>query len=135
MSNPFSGFSEQPADRLALIEQIRVGLPFETVAAAAGTLGLTIGDLAAFGVIPARTLSHSRQGGHFSPAQSDRVARFFRIWRRALETFGGGDQARRWLERPTRPLGDQAPMALLDTEEGARLVDDLLYRIDHGLAA
>lgn len=135
MSGAFSGFSEQPADRLALIEQIRVGLPFETVAAAAETLGLTIGDLAAFGIIPARTLSHSRQGGQFSPAQSDRVARFFRIWRRALDTFGGGDQARRWLERPTRPLGDQAPMALLDTEEGARLVDDLLYRIDHGLAA
>ncbi|MEN3951995.1 antitoxin Xre/MbcA/ParS toxin-binding domain-containing protein [Iodidimonas sp. SYSU 1G8] len=135
MSGSFSGFSEQPADRLALIEQIRVGLPFETVTAAAETLGLTIGDLAAFGIIPARTLSHSRQGGQFSPAQSDRVARFFRIWRRAVDTFGGGDQARRWLERPTRPLGDQAPMALLDTEEGARLVDDLLYRIDQGLAA
>jgi putative toxin-antitoxin system antitoxin component (TIGR02293 family) len=135
MSGVFSGFSEQPADRLALIEQIRVGLPFETVADAAETLGLTIGDLAAFGIIPARTLSHSRQGGQFSPAQSDRVARFFRIWRRAVDTFGGGDQARRWLERPTRPLGDQTPMALLDTEEGARLVDDLLYRIDHGLAA
>ena len=135
MSGAFKGFSEQPTDRLALIEQIRVGLPFEMVAAAAETLGLPISDLAAFGIIPARTLSHSRQGGQFSPAQSDRVARFFRIWRRARDTFGGGDQARRWLERPTRPLGDQAPMALLDTEEGARLVDDLLYRIDHGLAA
>ena len=135
MSDAFSEFSEQPADRLALIQQIRAGLAFDAVASAAEALGLTIGDLAAFGIIPVRTLSHSRQGGQFSPAQSDRVARFFRIWRRALDTFGGGDQARRWLERPTRPLGDQAPMALLDTEEGARLVDDLLFRIDHGLAA
>lgn len=135
MSDALSGFSEQPADRLALIEQIRVGLPFETVEAVARALDLTINDLAAFGVIPIRTLSHSRQGGRFSHAQSDRVARFFRIWRMTRDTFGTAEQACRWLERPTTPLGGQAPMALLDTEEGARLVDELLHRIDHGLAA
>jgi putative toxin-antitoxin system antitoxin component (TIGR02293 family) len=135
MSDTPYGFSEGPAARLGFIDEIRTGLSFEAVAAAAAALGLTVNDLAAFGVIPVRTLSHSRQGGQFSPAQSDRVARFFRIWRRALDTFGGADRARGWLERPTRPLGGRAPMTLLDTEEGARFVEDVLSRIDHGLAA
>jgi putative toxin-antitoxin system antitoxin component (TIGR02293 family) len=135
MSDTPYGFSEGPVERLGFIDQIRTGLSFETVAATAQALGLTVNDLAAFGVIPVRTLSHSRRGGQFSPAQSDRVARFFRIWRRTLDTFGGADQARRWLERPTRPLGGAAPMSLLDTEEGARFVEDVLSRIDHGLAA
>jgi len=33
------------------------------------------------------------------------------------------------------PLGGMAPVALLDTEEGARLVEDLLFRIDRGTPA
>jgi putative toxin-antitoxin system antitoxin component (TIGR02293 family) len=135
MAESFSGFSEEPAGRLALIDEIRAGLSFEMVAAAAEALDLTVNDLAAFGVIPVRTLSHSRQGGRFSQAQSDRVARFFRIWRHGRDTFGSPEQARRWLERPSRVLGGAAPMSLLDTEEGARLVEDTLFRIDHGLAA
>lgn len=135
MSDTPYGFSEAPIERLGFIDQIRTGLSFEAVVATAQALDLTINDLAAFGVIPVRTLAHSRRGGQFSPAQSDRVARFFRIWRRTLDTFGSTEQARRWLEKPTRPLGGVAPMTLLDTEEGARFIEDVLSRIDHGLAA
>lgn len=127
--------SDRSADRLALIESIRGGLSLKTVAEAAETLGMTIKDLAVFGVIPARTLSHSKKSGRFTHAQSDRVARFFRVWQKAKDTFGGLEKARGWMNRPTRPLGGKAPVALLDTEEGARFVEDLLFRIDHGLAA
>lgn len=126
--------SSRASDRLALIGMIRSGLPFDMVAEAAEALGMSVKDLAAFGVIPLRTLSHSRKSGKFSRAQSDRVARFFRVWQRARETFGRSEKARAWMERRTRPLGGKAPVALLDTEEGARLVEDLLFRIDHGLA-
>ncbi len=127
--------SDRSADRLALIESIRGGLSFKAVTEAAETLGMTIKDLAAFGVIPPRTLSHSKKSGRFTHAQSDRVARFFRVWQKAKGTFGSLEKARGWMNRPTRPLGGKAPVALLDTEEGARFVEDLLFRIDHGLAA
>lgn len=125
----------QLSDRLALIEAIRSGLPFQAVIDAVTPLALTIKDLATYGVIPARTLSHSKRSGRFTPAQSDRVARFIRVWLKARETFGNPAKVRKWMERPTRPLGDKAPVALLDTEEGARLVEDLLFRIDHGLSS
>lgn len=124
----------QLSDRLALIESIRSGLPFQTVIDAVKPLALTIKDLTTYGVIPARTLSHSKRSGRFTRAQSDRVARFIRVWLKARETFGNPAKARKWMERPTRPLGNKAPVALLDTEEGARLIEDLLFRIDHGLS-
>ncbi len=121
-----------PADRVALIEMIRDGLPVRTVEKAASAIGLDVGDLVTFGVVPQRTLSHSRKTGRFSQAQSDRVARLFRVWSKAQETFGDRAKARLWMERPTRPLSGKSPMQLLDTESGARLVEELLYRIDHG---
>ena len=62
-------------------------------------------------------------------------ARFFRVQQKARQTFGSEERAMQWLKRSTRPLNDHAPVALLDTDEGARLVEDLLTRIDHGIAA
>ena len=121
-------------ERIALIDMIRAGLTVKMVDDAASALGLSFKDLADYGVIAPRTLTHSRKSGKFSPTQSNRVARFFRVFRWALDTFGSADKAKTWLNRPTRALGERAPADLLDTEEGARLVEDLLFRIDHGMA-
>lgn len=127
--------SNRTADRLSLIESVRSGLTLKEVEEAAGALNMRVKDLAGFGVIAARTLSHSRKNRKFTPAQSDRVTRFFRVWQKARETFGNPEKARTWMERPTRPLGGKAPVNLLDTEEGARLVEDVLFRVDRGLPA
>lgn len=125
----------EPAAHLALVELVREGLPTSLVEEAGEQLGLTIGDLTSMGVLAARTVTHSRKQGRFSPQQSDRVSRFFRVFQHGVDTFGGAERARRWFERPTRPLGNSRPVDLMDTDEGAQLVDDLLTRIDHGLAA
>ena len=53
---------------------------------------------------------------------------------KAEETFGNPGKTCRWLLRPTAALDGEAPMKLLDTEAGLRLVEDLLIRIDHGIA-
>lgn len=120
---------------LEVVDLVRTGLPMSLVDAAADRLGVSTQELAATGVIAPRTLTHSRKQGRLSPQQSDRVSRFFRVFQHGIDTFGDGDRARRWFERPTRPLGGRRPVDLLDTDEGARLVEDLLTRIDHGLAA
>jgi uncharacterized protein (DUF2384 family) len=39
------------------------------------------------------------------------------------------------VRRPTSPLGGRHPLDLLDSEPGARVVEQLLYRIGHGIAA
>ena len=55
------------------------------------------------------------------------------ILRHAEQTFGP-DKAQLWLHRPTAALGGAAPNALLRTEEGRHDLEQLLSRIDHGLA-
>jgi putative toxin-antitoxin system antitoxin component (TIGR02293 family) len=77
----------------------------------------------------ARRLSH----GRLTPEQSDRLVRVVRVLAAAEETFGSQDNASRWLRRPTKVLEGEAPLEMLDTTEGAREVEDLLHRIDHGL--
>ena len=121
--------------RLALVAQIREGFPFHLVGALAKETGVALEQLVEFDVIPRRTWSHSKQNERFTPTQSARLARFFRVQQKAKDTFGSEDKAMHWLTRPTKPLHNNAPVSLLDTEEGARLVEDLLTRIDHGIAA
>lgn len=123
------------SSRMALIDLIRQGFPFELVEALADLTEIDLNELVEFGVIPRRTLSHSKLNQQFSPAQSDRAVRFFRILQRAKDTFGAKETALQWLKRPTKPLNGNAPLDLLDTEAGARMVEDLLTRIDHGIAA
>ena len=42
---------------------------------------------------------------------------------------------RRWLRKPKKALSGETPLAYLATEEGARVVEEMLHRIDHGLLA
>lgn len=121
--------------RLELVAEIRAGFSFQQVAALAKEARVALDELIEFGVIPRRTWTHSKQNQRFTPAQSARLARFFRVLQKARDTFGADERAMHWLKRPTKPLQNITPVSLLDTEEGARLVEDLLTRIDHGIAA
>jgi putative toxin-antitoxin system antitoxin component (TIGR02293 family) len=42
------------------------------------------------------------------------------------------ETATRWLKRPNRALGGAAPLDLIDTELGARSVENVLGRIAYG---
>ncbi|UEM05374.1 DUF2384 domain-containing protein [Skermanella rosea] len=86
-------------------------------------------------VAPPKVLAERRRKMGLTPEQSGRVIRIARVIVDATETFGSREKALTWLRRPSRALEDEAPIDLLDTEEGARLVEHLLGRIAHGLAA
>jgi putative toxin-antitoxin system antitoxin component (TIGR02293 family) len=55
-----------------------------------------------------------------------------RIVALAGEFLGGHERAIRWLKRPNRALGGIAPVAAIDTEPGARQVENVLGRIAYG---
>ncbi len=128
-----SQVSPDITSRIGLIDLIRNGFSIRLIEEVVRATGLSLKDLTDYGVIAARTLTHSRQSGRFSAIQSDRLARFFRIFNMTSETFGNSDKAKHWLNRNTRALNGRKPVELLDTEEGARLIEDLLHRISHGL--
>lgn len=120
---------------LAIAGAVREGFPIDLVESVAGELGLELKDLTDAGILAARTLAHSRRVGRLSAVQSDRVARFFRVFQHAVTTFGDTRRAWQWMTRPTRVLDGNAPIALFDTDAGTRMVEAVLDRIDHGLAA
>jgi putative toxin-antitoxin system antitoxin component (TIGR02293 family) len=64
--------------------------------------------------------------------ESDRIYRLARIVALARQNLGSGDLALRWLKRPNRALGGSAPVAAIDTEVGARQVENVLGRIAYG---
>lgn len=97
--------------------------------------GLTDNEIYAL-VIPRRTLTH-RKTRHesLSREESDRAVRLARITALAEEVFGDQDRAFRWLRKPKHRFDGRTPLELLATEAGARLVEEMLYQIDEGMAA
>ena len=87
-------------------------------------------------VIPRRTLTHRHARREaLSRDESDRVVRVARVVALCEEVFGEPDRGWRWLRNAKRQFQGRAPLDLLATEAGARLVEELLYRIDEGMAA
>lgn len=58
-----------------------------------------------------------------------------RVMARAEEALGDAEKARRWLRKPNRGLRGRVPLDLARSEAGARIVEQALGRIEHGLGA
>jgi putative toxin-antitoxin system antitoxin component (TIGR02293 family) len=87
-------------------------------------------------VIPARTWRHrAARKEPLTIEESDRVVRLARIQASAEDVFGDKPKANRWLREPLGVLDDKSPLELAQTESGARLIEQLLAKIDWGAAA
>jgi putative toxin-antitoxin system antitoxin component (TIGR02293 family) len=122
-----------PPDLEALRRRLRLGLPYEALAALSSAYDLDLRNLAVVLRIPARTLARRRRERRLHPDESDRLFRVARIAALAEETLGARDKAARWLKRPNRALGNAVPLDHLDTDLGVRQVEDVLGRISHGV--
>ena len=127
---PFSLYRRPAPEQVAAVEK---GLPTPALAALAQALGLSETDLAAHLRLPARTLSRRRASGRLSAQESERVLRFTALFERAAEVLGGHEAAARWMQAPRSALGGATPLAYAETEPGAREVEHLLGRIEHGV--
>jgi putative toxin-antitoxin system antitoxin component (TIGR02293 family) len=111
---------------------IREGFPQSVVEEVMHAAGLTLKELAATLDLSARSLQRRRCEGRLARYESDRLYRFARIIALAKHYVGDGPKAARWLRRPNRALGGSTPLELVDTELGARTVEDILGRIAYG---
>jgi putative toxin-antitoxin system antitoxin component (TIGR02293 family) len=120
---------------LDLVEAVRDGFPPATVDRLANWMGLSPDDVFRL-IVPQRTLALRRsRGTRLSPKETARVVRLAQVYAQAEDTFQNAMRARAWLRRPSRALSDQVPLELLDTELGARLVEDELTRISYSVYA
>jgi putative toxin-antitoxin system antitoxin component (TIGR02293 family) len=111
---------------------IREGFPKDVVSRVMDSAGLTLKDLSRSLHLSPRSLQRRGQQGRLSRHESDRVYRLARMVALARHYIGDKDSASRWLRRPNRALGGTAPLELMDTEPGARAVENLLGRIAYG---
>ncbi len=65
--------------------------------------------------------------------ESDRVLRLVRALSLAESVYGGRERALAWLRRPHVRLDGRAPLSLLNTDTGSRIVEELLVQIDEGM--
>ena len=115
-----------------LREAIREGFPPGVVANLMRASGLTLKEVADALDLSPRSLQRRRRTGRLARFESDRLYRLARIMAIAGEYLGDAERARRWLKRPNRALGGLAPVSAIDTEPGARQVENLLGRIAYG---
>jgi putative toxin-antitoxin system antitoxin component (TIGR02293 family) len=87
-------------------------------------------------IVPRRTLAH-RIAKHqsLSKDESDKAVRVARVTAMAEQVFGEPERAWRWLREPKRRFGGKTPIEMLASDAGARLVEEMIGQIEHGMFA
>jgi putative toxin-antitoxin system antitoxin component (TIGR02293 family) len=118
---------------LEVLPLVRRGLPaamFEQVATA---LGLSSTSLAEKLGIARRTVTRKRgNGAPLSTETSEKLLRVARIRNLGRLLFTTDQALSEWLSKPDSALGNMVPLDVLDTDLGAREVENLLRSIAHG---
>jgi putative toxin-antitoxin system antitoxin component (TIGR02293 family) len=115
---------------------VKAGLPFAAVGRFQRASGFTLDRVKRSVGISEGTFARRKRSGRLSPGESERLLRVSRLFERAAALYDGDrDGAREWLESPIPALGDQRPLDLAQTEPGAREVEDLIGRIEHGIVS
>ena len=120
------------ASQRDLCEAIREGFPPAVVPELMRASGLSLKELASALDLSTRSLQRRRRSGRLARFESDRLYRLARIVALADEYLGDHERAMNWLKRPNRAMGGIAPIAAIDTELGARQVENILGRIAYG---
>ena len=117
-----------------LLRAIEHGFTYDTFEHLRENAGLSLEETAEWLQLAARTLMRRKQRGRFAADESDRLLRAARLLGRAIELFDGDSQpAREWLLTPQPALGNETPVTVARTELGAREVENLIGRIEHGV--
>jgi putative toxin-antitoxin system antitoxin component (TIGR02293 family) len=79
-----------------------------------------------------RSLQRRKSQGRLARYESDRLYRLARLVSLAGYFLGDHQLALDWLKRPNLVLGGVTPLSIIDTELGARQVENVLGRIGYG---
>jgi putative toxin-antitoxin system antitoxin component (TIGR02293 family) len=120
----------------ALIDEVRAGLAFTTMQVFASESGISVSEIASLIELPERTLARRRVSGRLDSGESERLLRLSKVFEQAVSLFEGNVPAAvAWLKTPKRALGDKSPWTYLQTEIGAREVEDLIGQLEQGVFA
>jgi len=114
-------------------EIVRSGIPSEAVRVLALRTHTSVGFVIEAAGLNRRTMERRLSTkAKLKKEESDGIVRVARIVAHATEALGE-ERGLRWLHLPNRALGGKRPAELLNTEADARVVEDVLVRIEHGV--
>jgi putative toxin-antitoxin system antitoxin component (TIGR02293 family) len=124
---------ERPRGYDSVIDRARAGLPYASLEAVARRFEIPQEALVRVLNLPLRTLARRKKERRLHANESDRLLRLGRIAALAEEVLGGRERAAAWLRKPNRALGGASPLDRLDTDLGAKEVEQVIFRIAHGV--
>ena len=117
-----------------LLRAVKKGLSYRTFERFRRNTSLSFQRVTDLIDIPRRTMTRRKREGRFLPDESDRLLRASRLFGKTLELFEGDrDAATEWLTTAQPALGGTVPLDLAKSEVGAREVERLVGRLEHGV--
>lgn len=125
----------QKADSATRFDQlIREGFPVKAGDRLKAALNLTDNQLAdTLGLSPKTLQRKKKAHERLSRIESDILFRNARILAIATEVFEDEKRAAEWMRKPQFGLGGRVPFEMIQTEAGAREVENLLGRMEYGV--
>lgn len=121
-------------DNHAMMQKVEEGLPVMDVVHFGKQAGFTNEELARLIQVPARTYARRvADKGRLKIHEGERAARLMRIFDRAKQLFGTDENTRGWFNAKIPALGWKTPLEYAQTEPGAREVENVIGRIEHGI--
>jgi putative toxin-antitoxin system antitoxin component (TIGR02293 family) len=117
-----------------LIQQVGRGFSFQAMLALESRSGIPLAEIAGIVGIPARTLARRKASRRLTPDESEKLLRLSAVFELAVDLFEDDKAgALKWLTTPKLALENQTPLAYSRTELGAREVENLMGRLEHGV--
>jgi putative toxin-antitoxin system antitoxin component (TIGR02293 family) len=115
------------------VKVIRAGLPARAFVGVADVLYLTVDELAGKLGVSARTIRDQRKKlARLSSENTEKLVRIARVQHQARKIFSTNEAVSGWLRSPAPALEGAHPIDLLDTDLGAREVENVLNGIAYG---
>jgi putative toxin-antitoxin system antitoxin component (TIGR02293 family) len=116
-----------------VVKRINKGLGTSILATIQARLRISNRQLSDLLMVSPRTLDRRKNEKSLPPDESERSYRIARLTDRAYQVFENSEKVARWFSEPNFALGNIKPLDLAKTEPGAKLVEQVLGRIEHGI--
>jgi putative toxin-antitoxin system antitoxin component (TIGR02293 family) len=117
-----------------LHSKLEAGLSYEAMERLRRVMDLPLTRISKLLRIPPRTLARRKEAKRLQPDESDRLVRLSRLVGLTLQLFEGDLLgARTWLTNPHPALAGEVPVDFGTTGVGAREVENLIGRLEHGI--
>lgn len=121
-------------DNTEMAQRVEEGLPVADLVQFGKRAGFTTEELARLIHIPPRTYARRvASKGRLKITEGERAVRLMRLFERAKQVFGTDENTRSWFNARLLALGRKTPLEYAQTEPGAREVENIIGRIEHGV--